>query len=90
MEKLVDDIDYDNFKSEVARYQGASGAAYEQSLHTVWSVMSKIAERRSTSVIQPRIPFWRVYTSVRAPAKFIRPQLILAVHLELVDPSLAF
>ena len=42
VEKLVDDIDYDNFKSEVARHQGASGAAYEQSLHAVWSVMHKL------------------------------------------------
>jgi hypothetical protein len=39
---LVDDIDYDNFKSEVARYQGRSGAAYERSLHQVWSVMFEL------------------------------------------------
>lgn len=37
--RLVDDIDYDNFKSEVARQQGAAGARYEHALHDVWSVM---------------------------------------------------
>ena len=36
---LNEDMDYDNFKSEVARFQGSDGAAYEHSLHDVWSVM---------------------------------------------------
>ena len=36
---LASETDYDNFKSEVARHQGQSGADYEQSLHKVWSVM---------------------------------------------------
>jgi hypothetical protein len=36
---LADETDYDNFKSEVARHQGRAGAAYEHSLHEVWSVM---------------------------------------------------
>jgi hypothetical protein len=36
---LAEEIDYDNFKSEVARHQGRAGAAYECSLHEVWSVM---------------------------------------------------
>jgi hypothetical protein len=39
---LADDIDYDNFKSEVARHQGARGAAYEHALHDVWSVMYRL------------------------------------------------
>ena len=39
---LAEDTDYDNFKSEVARYQGETGAAYERSLHDVWSVMYKL------------------------------------------------
>jgi hypothetical protein len=39
---LGEETDYDNFKSEVARYQGQAGAAYERSLHDVWSVMFKL------------------------------------------------
>ena len=37
--RLTEDLDYDNFKSEVARFQGRDGADYEHSLHEVWSVM---------------------------------------------------
>ena len=36
---LNEDLDYDNFKSEVARFQGRDGADYEHALHKVWSVM---------------------------------------------------
>jgi hypothetical protein len=36
---LAEETHYDNFKSEVARHQGRAGAAYERSLHEVWSVM---------------------------------------------------
>ena len=39
---LAEETDYDNFKSEVARHQGKAGAAYEHSLHEVWSVMHKL------------------------------------------------
>ncbi len=39
---LAEETDYDNFKSEVARYQGRNGAAYEHSLHEVWSVMHRL------------------------------------------------
>ncbi len=39
---LGKDTDYDNFKKEVFRHQGKSGAAYERSLHDVWSVMNKL------------------------------------------------
>lgn len=39
---LAEETDYDNFKSEVARYQESGGAAYERSLHDVWSVMYKL------------------------------------------------
>lgn len=39
---LAEETDYDNFKSEVARYQGSAGAAYEDSLHKVWSVMNRL------------------------------------------------
>ena len=42
MALLADDIDYDNFKSEVARHQGRAGAEYERSLHDVWSVMRRL------------------------------------------------
>jgi hypothetical protein len=36
---LAEETDYDNFKSEVARHQGRAGAAYENALHRIWSVM---------------------------------------------------
>ena len=39
---LAEETDYDNFKSEVARHQGSAGAAYEHSLHEVWSVMNRL------------------------------------------------
>lgn len=39
---LAEEMDYDNFKSEVARFQGENGADYEHSLHDVWSVMNKL------------------------------------------------
>lgn len=39
---LAEETDYDNFKSEVAHHQGRGGAAYERSLHEVWSVMNRL------------------------------------------------
>jgi hypothetical protein len=39
---LAEETDYDNFKSEVAHHQGHDGAAYEHSLHEVWSVMNRL------------------------------------------------
>jgi hypothetical protein len=39
---LAEETDYDNFKSEVAHHQGRAGAAYEHSLHEVWSVMHRL------------------------------------------------
>ncbi len=39
---LAEETDYDNFKSEVARHRGRAGAAYEHSLHEVWSVMNRL------------------------------------------------
>lgn len=39
---LNDEIDYDNFKAEVARHEGRSGSAYESALHRVWSAMNRI------------------------------------------------
>lgn len=39
---LADEIDYDNFKSEVARHQGPAGVHYERALHDVWSVMHEL------------------------------------------------
>jgi hypothetical protein len=41
---LAEETDYDNFKSDVARHQGKAGAAYQHSLHDVWSVMRKLQE----------------------------------------------
>lgn len=40
--ELNDELDYDNFKSEVTSFQGREGVAYEHSLHDVWSVMHKL------------------------------------------------
>lgn len=40
---LGDDLDYDNFKSAVARHQGHNH--YEHALHEVWSVMYGVQER---------------------------------------------
>ena len=42
---LADEIDYGNFKSEVARHLGSGGAAYEHALHDVWSVMYSLQRR---------------------------------------------
>jgi hypothetical protein len=39
---LTEELDYDNFKSEVAGLQGREEAAYEDSLHKVWSVMYRL------------------------------------------------
>jgi hypothetical protein len=39
---LNEEMDYNNFKSKVARHQGSEGAAYEHSLHEVWSVMNRL------------------------------------------------
>jgi len=39
---LAEEIDYDNFKQEVGRHQGKAEAAYEHSLHDVWSVMYRL------------------------------------------------
>jgi len=39
---LAEETSYGNIKSEVARHQGRAGAAYEQALHGVWSVMYKL------------------------------------------------
>lgn len=39
---LTEEMDYDNFKSKVARHQGSAGYDYEHSLHKVWSVMNKL------------------------------------------------
>jgi len=41
---LNEEMAYDNFKSEVARQQGATGANYEQALHNVWSVMYRLQQ----------------------------------------------
>ena len=49
MAHLTLDIDYDNFKEEVARHQaerGGAGAAYEESLHKVWHVMHELQLKR--------------------------------------------
>ena len=42
---LNEELDYDNFKSEVARFQGQDGDAYERSLHKVWAVMHRLQKQ---------------------------------------------
>jgi hypothetical protein len=42
LSSLGEEINYDNFKSEVKRYQGSAGAPYERALHDVWSVMFEL------------------------------------------------
>ena len=42
---LAEETDYDNFKSKVADHQGEAGAAYDHSLHEVWSVMRRSRSR---------------------------------------------
>jgi hypothetical protein len=39
---MAEETDYDNFKPAVASHQGLAGAAYQHSLHDVWSVMHKL------------------------------------------------
>ncbi len=39
---LTEEMNYDNFKSKVARHQGSAGADYEHLLHEVWSVMNRL------------------------------------------------
>ena len=72
---LAEETDYDNFKSEVARHQGRAGAAYEQALDEVWSVMNRLqhAVRRVPEKAGPdhepigsdaeRIDFDRTFTA---------------------------
>ena len=36
---LNEEMDYNNFNSEVAQYQGTDGSAYAKALHDVWSVI---------------------------------------------------
>ncbi len=47
--QLADDTDYDNFKSAVGALRGHAGArtdaAYEHSLHEVWSVMRRLQDK---------------------------------------------
>jgi hypothetical protein len=40
--ELTSEMDYDNFKSEVARFQGRAGREYEKALHEVWEVMHRL------------------------------------------------
>jgi hypothetical protein len=44
MKQLVDELDYDNFKSAVAAHLGPRGRAYEHALHEVWATMHDLQE----------------------------------------------
>ena len=48
LSELALETDYDNFKAEVARYQGRAGGRYERSLHEVWSVMHELQGSRTS------------------------------------------
>ena len=39
---LAGEMDYDNFKAEVGRHQGAAGADYKHALMSVWSTMNRL------------------------------------------------
>jgi len=39
---LGEELDYDNFKSKVARNLAAVGGEYERSLHEVWDTMQRL------------------------------------------------
>ena len=66
---LAEETDYDNFKSEVASHQGTAGAAYEHSLHSVWSAMHKLQEiegqvQISAKQIDAILPFLERFEAV--------------------------
>lgn len=44
--ELAGEIDFDNFKSAVAQFQGPAGQSYEEALHDVWGVMYELQRRR--------------------------------------------
>lgn len=44
--ELAGELDYGNFKSEVARSQGSSGKKYEAALHEVWAAMYGIQDSK--------------------------------------------
>ncbi len=44
--RLVEDIDYDNFKAAVARHQRPEGKAYVEALHAVWKTMLDLQLRQ--------------------------------------------
>lgn len=45
--KLVEEIDYDNFKDAVALKQGNEDASYAFALHKTWAVMQRLQHRES-------------------------------------------
>jgi hypothetical protein len=47
LSELALETDYDNFKRQVTRHQGAAGVPYEQALHDVWAVMYRLQEKVS-------------------------------------------
>jgi hypothetical protein len=44
--ELANEQEWSNFKNEVARYQGAGGAAYVDSLHGVWEQMYALQSKK--------------------------------------------
>jgi hypothetical protein len=54
LERLGEEVDYDNFKSEVARHQGRGGADYEHALHEVWEVMYRLQQHEQHGRVAKR------------------------------------
>lgn len=53
--QLVLETDYDNFKSAVARHQGAAGKRYGRALGEVWAVMLALGRRSSSNAASPQV-----------------------------------
>lgn len=53
---LAADIDYDNFKSEVAQYRGKEGEPYEEALHEVWHTMYDLQDYLQPGGRRRRLP----------------------------------
>jgi len=43
--ELAQEQEWSNFKNQVAKHEGKSGAAYADALHEVWTVMSRLQEK---------------------------------------------
>lgn len=44
---LAEETDYDNFKSEVERFQGVLGRDYERALHAIWGIARRLKDHEA-------------------------------------------